>query len=283
MRDYYDILNISRHATEDRIREAYRFQIKAFHPHKFIPGTDEARDAQRRTQEILEAYSVLSKRHFRAEYDRFREETGPEYEVESSVTVEPHPKDEAQRLQRSRFQIWRDRTATLQLHVLGPVAALITVSLVAWLLQRHQPETYDTASAMRDTEFSAQSSFAPPALVPEEAPADLTAGKSEDETDMRQDSTLRVTETLQMGEFEASRETHVAWELEQKRDYRNAAKLYQDAAAYGNPDAETNLAKLYLRGKGVPRDENKARALLEKAAEQGHEEAQRILGTIPSI
>ena len=86
-----------------------------------------------------------------------------------------------------------------------------------------------------------------------------------------------------MAEFEASREAHVAWELEQKRDYRNAVKLYQDAAAYGNPDAETNLAKLYLRGQGVPRDDNKARALLEKAASQGHEEAQRILNTLPSI
>ncbi len=80
-----------------------------------------------------------------------------------------------------------------------------------------------------------------------------------------------------MGEFDASREAHIAWELEQKKDYRNAVRLYQDAAAYGNPDAETNLAKLYLRGKGIQRDDNKARALLEKAASQGHEEAQRIL------
>ncbi len=70
-RDYYDILDVPRDATAEQIRAAHRFHIEAFLPDKFAPGTDHARNAHQRTQEITEAYGVLSKPHFRAEYDRF--------------------------------------------------------------------------------------------------------------------------------------------------------------------------------------------------------------------
>jgi TPR repeat protein len=95
-----------------------------------------------------------------------------------------------------------------------------------------------------------------------------------------EENTSRRADEARMRDFEASREFHVAWELEQKKDYRNAAKLYRDLAAHGNPYAQTNLAKLYLRGKGVRRDDNRAKALLKKAAAQGDEEARRILSAL---
>jgi TPR repeat protein len=95
-----------------------------------------------------------------------------------------------------------------------------------------------------------------------------------------EETTNRRADEARMRDFEASRETHVAWELEQKKDYRNAAKLYRDLAAHGDPNAQTNLGKLYMRGKGVRRDDNKAKALLKKAAAQGDEEARRILSAL---
>ncbi len=275
MRDYYDILDLSLGATAEQIRAAYLFHIKAFHPDKFAPGTDHARNAHRRTKEIIEAYGVLSKPHFRAEYD-FRKYTGPKYAVlQSSQTVGSGRKDETQRSRNSRFQIFRDRKAILQLRILGPIAALIIVSLVAWLLRKHQPKTDDTAWAQGPWLTHGNENHFVVATRQSEVSAldeNSTGKQTNEEKDRR--------EAARVGEFKASREAHVAWELEQKRDYRNAVKLYQDAAAFGNPDAETNLAKLYLRGKGVGRDDNRARALLEKAAAQGHEEAQRILNAL---
>jgi hypothetical protein len=82
--------------------------------------------------------------------------------------------------------------------------------------------------------------------------------------------------------FEVGRQTHRGWELEQKKDYRGAAKLYQASASSGDPYAQTYLAKLYLVGKGVPRDASKAKALLEKAAAQEHEEAKIMLEILSS-
>ncbi len=286
MRDYYDILDVSQNATTEQIRAAYRFHIKAFHPDKFDPGTDHARNAHRRTQEIIEAYEVLSIPRFRAEYDHFRKYTGPKYEVQSSEPGGRDRKDQAPRSRKFRFQLLRAGEALLLLRVFGPIAAVIIVFIVAWLSRNHPPEIYKTASRVRGALTPVPASFlssvAPSqaALVTRELPAARITGKLENVSDIPKDSTFGITEAVRMGEFQASRETHAAWELEQKRDYRNAVRLYQDAVAYGDPDAETNLAKLYLRGKGVPRDDNKARALLEKAASQGNGEAQRILKAI---
>jgi curved DNA-binding protein CbpA len=286
MRDYYDILDVLQNATAEQIREAYRFHIKAFHPDKFAPGTDHARNAHRRTQEIIEAYEVLSKPRFRAEYDHSRKYTGPKYEVLSSETVGPGRKDKAPRSRRFRFQVPRYGEAILQFGVFGLIAAVIIVFIVAWLSRNRPPQIYDTASEVRGALIPASTSFlssVTPSLaasVTKEIPAARIPTKLENESEIPRDSTFGIADAGRKGEFEASREAHVAWELEQKKDYRNAVKLYQDAAAYGNPDAETNLAKLYLRGIGVPRDDNKARALLEKAASQGHEEAQRVLNTL---
>ncbi len=70
MADYYDILEISRTATADEIKKAYRKKALQFHPDK-NPGDSEA---EKRFKEVSEAYEVLSDDKKRQTYDRFGKE-----------------------------------------------------------------------------------------------------------------------------------------------------------------------------------------------------------------
>src|SRR5256714_1263691 len=66
-RDYYEILGLSRGATEAEIKSAYRKLAVRYHPDK-NPGDQEAEE---KFKEAAEAYSVLSDADQRARYDRF--------------------------------------------------------------------------------------------------------------------------------------------------------------------------------------------------------------------
>jgi molecular chaperone DnaJ len=66
-RCYYKILGVSRGATDDEIKKAFRRQAKAHHPDR---NPDDP-EAERRFVEVNEAYDVLSDSQKRAAYDRF--------------------------------------------------------------------------------------------------------------------------------------------------------------------------------------------------------------------
>ncbi|HOE74872.1 MAG TPA: DnaJ domain-containing protein [bacterium] len=61
--DYYDILGVSKTASADEIKRAYRKKAHQHHPDK---GGDE-----KKFKEINEAYQVLGNAQKRAQYDRF--------------------------------------------------------------------------------------------------------------------------------------------------------------------------------------------------------------------
>ena len=63
-KDYYQILGVSKTASEDEIKKAFRKLAHQYHPDK--SGGDEAK-----FKEINEAYGVLSDKTKRAQYDRF--------------------------------------------------------------------------------------------------------------------------------------------------------------------------------------------------------------------
>lgn len=71
MKDYYQTLGVSRSASEEEIKKAYRKLAHQHHPDK--PGGDEAR-----FKEINEAYQVLSDKEKRARYDRYGSAEGPQ-------------------------------------------------------------------------------------------------------------------------------------------------------------------------------------------------------------
>jgi len=66
-RDYYEVLGISRGATEEEIKKAYRKMALKYHPDR--NQGDKA--AEEKFKEASEAYEALSDREKRAAYDRF--------------------------------------------------------------------------------------------------------------------------------------------------------------------------------------------------------------------
>lgn len=66
-RDYYEVLEVSKNASLEEIKKAYRKQALKYHPDK-NPGDKEAEE---KFKEAAEAYEVLSNDQKRAQYDRF--------------------------------------------------------------------------------------------------------------------------------------------------------------------------------------------------------------------
>ncbi|MCW5776685.1 MAG: DnaJ domain-containing protein [Phycisphaeraceae bacterium] len=65
VRDYYEVLGVSRGASADEIRRAYRAKARQFHP-----DVNKAPDAAERFAELQQAYDVLSDDKRRGLYDR---------------------------------------------------------------------------------------------------------------------------------------------------------------------------------------------------------------------
>ena len=69
-KDYYQILGVSKDATADDLKKAYRKLAKQYHPDAQHTEEDK-KNAEAKFKEINEAYSVLSDDTKRAQYDRF--------------------------------------------------------------------------------------------------------------------------------------------------------------------------------------------------------------------
>ena len=65
-RDYYEVLGVSKDASKEEIKKAYRKLSKQFHP-----DINKDADASEKFQEVKEAYEVLSDEQKRAQYDQF--------------------------------------------------------------------------------------------------------------------------------------------------------------------------------------------------------------------
>jgi DnaJ-class molecular chaperone len=65
--EYYKILGVSKTATADEIKKAYRKLALKFHPDK----NPDNKEAEAKFKKISEAYAVLSDQKKRQEYDTY--------------------------------------------------------------------------------------------------------------------------------------------------------------------------------------------------------------------
>ena len=68
-----------------------------------------------------------------------------------------------------------------------------------------------------------------------------------------------------------------AW---QAQNYDEAVRIWRPLADRGDADAQYNIAQAYFLGRGVPQNMNLAEQWYERAARQGHEEAQANYGLL---
>ena len=66
-RDYYEVLGVSRGASEDEIKKAYKKMARKYHP-DLNPGD---KTAEEKVKEVNEAYEVLSDADKKARYDQY--------------------------------------------------------------------------------------------------------------------------------------------------------------------------------------------------------------------
>jgi len=67
-RDYYEVLGVSKNATDAEIKRAYKKMILKYHPDRNPDNKEEARE---KSKEINEAYDVLKDPQKKAQYDQF--------------------------------------------------------------------------------------------------------------------------------------------------------------------------------------------------------------------
>jgi len=68
-RDYYEVLGVSKSATQDELKKAHRKLAKKYHPD--LNQGDKAKEAEEKFKEVSEAYEVLSDPEKRQRYDQF--------------------------------------------------------------------------------------------------------------------------------------------------------------------------------------------------------------------
>ena len=71
-RDYYEVLGVSKTASDDEIKKAYRKIAIKYHPDRQNDKSEaEKKEAEDKFKEAAEAYGVLSDKDKRAQYDQF--------------------------------------------------------------------------------------------------------------------------------------------------------------------------------------------------------------------
>ncbi len=79
-KDYYGTLGVSKSASADEIKSAYRRLAKKYHPDLYATKSEaEKKEAEVKFKEIQHAYDVLSDPNKRAAFDQYGDENGPQF------------------------------------------------------------------------------------------------------------------------------------------------------------------------------------------------------------
>jgi hypothetical protein len=139
--DFYELLGVSRSASPDEIKRAYRREIARYHPDRFVNASPEDLEyARRRSQLLTEAYATLSNPSARSAYnlDRRRQP------ARKPPRPAPPPQPPTQ----------RDHQAELYQQARDHLDAGRYVQAIAALRQLHQinPFYRDSAELLADAE-----------------------------------------------------------------------------------------------------------------------------------
>ncbi len=88
-KDFYKVLGVSKDASDDDIKKAYRKLARKYHP-----DVNKTKEAEEKFKDISEAYDVLSKKEDRQKYDAIRhgltsDDAAALRRVEGVETVQP--------------------------------------------------------------------------------------------------------------------------------------------------------------------------------------------------
>ena len=96
--NYYEILKISKTATDSEIKTSYKQLVKKYHPDLYV-GDKEF--AEKKIKEINEAYAILSNPEMKAEYDAFLNPPDSFMETPSHYQSTTQPKTNSTSTQQS--------------------------------------------------------------------------------------------------------------------------------------------------------------------------------------
>lgn len=80
-KDYYAVLGVSQSSTPEQIKDAYRAMVKQHHPDAAIGGAPDAE----KFRDVMEAFSVLSVRESRTNYDLLRKKQPQHFEAQTEA------------------------------------------------------------------------------------------------------------------------------------------------------------------------------------------------------
>lgn len=75
----------------------------------------------------------------------------------------------------------------------------------------------------------------------------------------------------------ADGQARLAWILDQSEQNEDAVKWYRASADQNHADGQYGLGEMYSKGEGVEQDESLAAEYFMLAADNGHEQAQRVV------
>lgn len=149
--NYYDVLGVPKTASQDEIRRAYRAQIKFFHPDVF---RESEAVAKIKTQQLNEAYAVLSDPTQRALYDsKLNHET-----ASSKQSAQRPQRESAQQPRREPPPAYRQHTVRPQksgpdFRKLRHVAiAVLAVTFLSFIVAELDEQSSSAVTMPYDTE-----------------------------------------------------------------------------------------------------------------------------------
>jgi hypothetical protein len=129
---YYDILGVPLNATAEQIKQAYRLQVRFFHPDLF-EGSPAV--AEIKTKQLNEAYGVLGNPELRSQYDRIlRMNTIPPVKQQPRPAATRNPEREAEEQRKKQEQERQKRKEQRKQKWFAAVIILEALVLIACLI-----------------------------------------------------------------------------------------------------------------------------------------------------